>query len=262
MTSEQPKLVDPGVAEIPLSAAPEEELGGSPVVPEKPSYHTRAVAARRRAGLDVESAPRQSRGVGVRADNVIAVDDDGEEETVDIPAPEAPPLSIKIEHEDIPQDSETDAPALRRSTRNRVQRQLFSPRTKGQYHKAVGFAESGGSSRSVDHQDEESILPPSTEELNIARNEDVAQYECESDLIGNEDLFKKLRHLENIRALRGNSRGVKDQGVGHPPRARVKEDQEKTALVNSCHGAGYNAKKGFINIEVHQWGKADAANES
>ena len=48
MVSEQPKLVDPGVAEIPLSAA------------EKPSYVTRAVAARRRAGLDVESAPRQS----------------------------------------------------------------------------------------------------------------------------------------------------------------------------------------------------------
>ena len=56
--SEQPKLVDPGVAEIPLSAAPEEELGGSPAVPEKPSYVTRAVAARRRAGLDVKSAPR------------------------------------------------------------------------------------------------------------------------------------------------------------------------------------------------------------
>ena len=29
VVSEQPKLVDPGVAAIPLSAAPEEELGGS-----------------------------------------------------------------------------------------------------------------------------------------------------------------------------------------------------------------------------------------
>ena len=64
----------------------------------------RAVAARRCAGLDVESVPRQSRGVEVRADDVIVIDDDGDEIQVDIPAPEAPPLLIKIEHEDIPQD--------------------------------------------------------------------------------------------------------------------------------------------------------------
>ena len=67
---DQPKLVDPGVAEAPLSDEPEEELGGSPVAPEKPLYYTRAVAARRRAGLDVESTPRQSRGVEGRADDV------------------------------------------------------------------------------------------------------------------------------------------------------------------------------------------------
>ena len=104
MVSEQPKLVDSGVADIPLDDGPGEELGGSPEVKEKPSYVTRAVAARRRAGLGVESAPRQSRGVEVRADNVIVIDDDGEEAQVDIPAPEAPPLTIKIEPEDIPQD--------------------------------------------------------------------------------------------------------------------------------------------------------------
>ena len=74
VVSKQPKLMDPGVAEIPLSAEPEEELGGSPAVTEKPSYVTRAVAAHQRAGLDVESAPRQSRGVEVRADNVISSD--------------------------------------------------------------------------------------------------------------------------------------------------------------------------------------------
>ena len=62
VVSEQPKLVDPGVAEIPLAAEPKEELGGSRETKEKPSYVTRAVAARRRAGLDVESVPRQSRG--------------------------------------------------------------------------------------------------------------------------------------------------------------------------------------------------------
>ena len=60
-------------------------------------------------------------------------------------------------------------------------------------------------------------------------------------------------HLESIRALRGvKSRGVEDEGVGHPPRARVKEDQESAAVVNLYQGAGYNAKKGFINIEVNQ----------
>ena len=122
------------MAEAPLSAEPEEELGGSPVVPGKPSYYTRAAASRRRAGLDVESAPRQSRGVGVRADDVIVIDDDGEETRVDIPAPEAPPLSIKIEHKDISQESEEPTgPVLRRSTRNRVQKQPFSPTTKGRY---------------------------------------------------------------------------------------------------------------------------------
>ena len=50
----------------------------------------------------------------VRAYNVIMLDDDGDvdEVQVEVPAPEAPPLSIKIEHE----------PVLRRGTRNRVQR--------------------------------------------------------------------------------------------------------------------------------------------
>ena len=118
---EQPKLVNPGVAEIPLAAVPKEKLGGSRETKEKPLYVTRAVAARRRAGLDIESVPRQSRGVEVRADDVIVIDDDGDEIQVDVPAPEAPPLSIKIEHKDIPQDpEESDEPALGRSTRNRV----------------------------------------------------------------------------------------------------------------------------------------------
>ena len=76
-----------------------------------------------------------------------------------IQAPEAPPLTIKIEPEDIPQDPEdSDEPVLRRSTRNRVQRQLFSPTNKGKYHKTIGFAESEGESRSDDPQDETPIL--------------------------------------------------------------------------------------------------------
>ena len=91
----------------------------------------------------------------MHADNVIVIDDDGDEIQVDIPAPEAPSLSIKIEHKDIPQYSEKPVgPIFRRSTRNRAQRQPFSPTTKGQHHKAVGFADSGESSRSDAPQDE------------------------------------------------------------------------------------------------------------
>ena len=46
-----------------------------------------------------------------------------------------------------------------------------------------------------------------------------SEHEGESNLIGNEHLLKTLRELESIRALRGvNSWGVKDGGVGHPPR--------------------------------------------
>ena len=91
VVSEQPKLVDPGVADIPSAAEPEEELGGAQVVEEKLSCVTRAVAARRRAGLDVEPEPRRSRGVEVRADDVIVIHNDGDAVQVEVPAPEAPP---------------------------------------------------------------------------------------------------------------------------------------------------------------------------
>ena len=102
VVNEQPRLVDPGVAASPLPAEPKEELGGAPVAPEKPLYYTRAQIARQRAGLNVKSVPRPPRGVEARADEVIVIDDEGEEAQVDIPAPEAPPLSIKVEQEDLP----------------------------------------------------------------------------------------------------------------------------------------------------------------
>ena len=96
-------------------------------------------------------------------------------------------------------------------------------------------------------------MSTSTEELDTVQDDNTVQDEGESELIGNEHLLRKSRELESIRALRGvNSRGVKDGGVGHPPRARVKEDQENTAVVNLYQGAEYSAKKGFINIEVSQ----------
>ena len=71
MVNEQPKLVDSEVADIPLDDGLNGELGAPQEVKEKPSYVTRAVAARHRAGLDVKSEPRQPRGVEVRTDVVI-----------------------------------------------------------------------------------------------------------------------------------------------------------------------------------------------
>ena len=162
----------------------------------------------------------------MRADDVIVIDDDGDEVKVDIPARETPSLSIKIEHEDIPQDpEESDATALRRSTRNRVQRQPFSPRTKGPYHKAVGFAESGRGSRSGDPQDETPILTELTEELDsVLAGKDqrigtdtTHEHEGESNLIGNEHLLKTLHELETTRALELTHRGSRiEEWAIHP----------------------------------------------
>ena len=56
----------------------------------------RVVAASGRAGLDVEPWPRQSQGVESRADNVIVIDDHGDEVQVDVSAPEAPSMLIKL----------------------------------------------------------------------------------------------------------------------------------------------------------------------
>ena len=53
---EQPRLTDPGVADIPV-----EEMYDDKDNPEKPSYVTRAVAARKNAGLNREQEPHTAR---------------------------------------------------------------------------------------------------------------------------------------------------------------------------------------------------------
>ena len=97
VVSAQPKVVNPGVANILLDDGSKEDLGGVPEVKEKPPYAMMAIAARRRAGLDVEPEPRQSKGVEVRTADVIVIDDDCDKVQVEVPAPEALSLAIKIE---------------------------------------------------------------------------------------------------------------------------------------------------------------------
>ena len=65
------------------------------------------------------------------------------------------------------------------------------------------------------------------------------EHEGGSNLIENENLLKTLRELDNIKALRGtNSQGIKDAGVGHPPRNRVKADPEQAMIDDMYQGVG------------------------
>ena len=119
-------------------------------------------------------------------------------------------MSIKIEHEDIPQDpEEPDVPSLRRSHTEQSAETAVLPQDKGAVSQGYRFRQiGGGGSRSADHQDEIPILPTSTEKIDIVQDEDTVQDEDESELIGNGHLLKILCELESIRTLRGvNSRG-------------------------------------------------------
>ena len=108
VVDEQPKLIDPGVADIPVPDEYDEEITESDEK-ERPSYVTRAVLARQRAGLNRESEPGAARGVGVlRADDVIVIDDDDDTIQGDYQSAFAPPLTIKVEEANIPVDSEVE----------------------------------------------------------------------------------------------------------------------------------------------------------
>ena len=162
MVSEQPKLVDPGVADVSEDDDYDTELITDEKEKEKPSCVTRAMAARRAAGLDGESIPHAARGVEERRDDVIEIDDD---ESVDLKLPE-PPMTIKIEHPDIPDTAKVATEELGRGKRVRTQRVPFSPTVKGQYHKAVGFLQATADSGDGVHKSEDLILTSGTEEFN------------------------------------------------------------------------------------------------
>ena len=125
---------------------------------------------------------------------------------------------------------------------------------KGKYHKAVGFAETERTSEECVQESEHDIMTQVIEELHALRNDETnGEYKSKSDLTGNEYLWENLRRLDHIRDRRGvSSTGRKDSGVGHPPRNRVKEDQEDIMVQGMYQGVGYSAKKGYINLEVNQ----------
>ena len=63
----------------------------------------------------------------------------------------------------------------------------------------------------------------------------------------------KFPYFDEIATRRGmNLQGYKDPGVLHPPRNRVKVDPESTMLHDMYNGAGYNTKRGVINIQVNR----------
>ena len=75
VADEQPKMADPGVADIPEEDEYDENPDHDHKVKEKHLYVTRAVAVHERAGLNCE-LPRAARGVDERASDVIEIDDD------------------------------------------------------------------------------------------------------------------------------------------------------------------------------------------
>ena len=147
VNSEQPKLTDPGVADIPVEDLREIDE------PKKPTYVTRAVAARENAGLDREQEPRPARGVTERA----------EEAEGDVINYDFEPVTAEDDHEETPKAEEVKED-LGRGKRKRTQRVPFSPTMKGQYHKAVGFVEASRKNGNLASKTQASILTTAKEE--------------------------------------------------------------------------------------------------
>ena len=201
----------------------------------------------------------------MHAKDVIVIGDNDHTVQVELLDMGPPPLSItiEVEPEDVPQESELGPDAPRRSTRTRVQRQLFSPQNKGKYHKAVGFSEAGGESVTGAPKFDDSILTQLAEELNSLRTEnDVGRTtdngpegEGEPNPVRNEFPKETLHYLDSVKAWRGlSSRGPKDPGVLHPPRNGVKGDPESKMVREMYERVGYSTKRGLIHLEVGQGG--------
>ena len=200
---EQPKMIDPGVADVPEDDKYDEDPDQGRRVEEKPSYVTRAVAARERAGLNRES-PRQARGVDERVGDVIEIDDGWM--PADVP-PVKPTMTIKTEPGDIPEEPEELQEVPRRSQRNRVPRVPFEPVMEGQRYKEVGFLEKEEFRGDADNS-KDLFQTGGAEELNILHTA-----ECVPDGTRATD----ASYFGEVRTKRGmSSCGQRDQGVYHP----------------------------------------------
>ena len=206
---------------------------------EKPSYVTRAVAARRATGLDGESIPRTFRGVEARRDDVIEIDDD---ESIELELPE-PPMTIKVEHPDIPDAEEVKralmTEELGRGKRVRKQRVPFSPTVKGQYHKAVGFVQATENSGGDANKIEDAIWTRGTEEFN-SLHADVHS-ETSMDTMSN----------CNIEAVLGHSQS-KDQGVAQLEQFEGRTDADSGS--RAAQGASHSPKDGLkVDYQQDTW---------
>ena len=188
----------------------DDDLGDDDKVKEKPSYVTRAVAARERAGLDRELTPRAARGVDERADDVVEVDDDDDWAQADVPMIE-PRMTIKEEHIPAASTQEPEQELLGRGHRIRTKRVQFSPsKVKGQRYtdKEVVFLqaeEDSGSNATISE-------------------ETVADSEGETESDDFEQFSTRESYFGEVRAKRGtSSRGQKDPGVLNHPRETVSQ---------------------------------------
>ena len=73
------------------------------------------------------------------ADEVLVINDDKGTVQVDFPSIDAPPITIKIEPEDIPVESEPESENLGKGRCKNRECSSFLPRTKEQHHKASDF---------------------------------------------------------------------------------------------------------------------------
>ena len=136
-------MTDPGVVDIPV-----EEVYDNEDRPKKPTYVTRAVVARKNAGLNREQEPHLAGGV---AERTHEKEDEVEDDHINY---DFEPVTAQNDHKETPKAVEEEE-ALGRGKRKRTQRVPFSPTMKGQYHKAVGFMETSEEIGKLPHKTED-----------------------------------------------------------------------------------------------------------
>ena len=105
-----------------MADIPVEEMYDDKDKPEKPSYVTRAVAARKNAGLDRDQEPRTAQGAEKRAD-----DTDNEVEDDPVNYGSDPAMAQGDRKETAPMESKAEQEVLGKGRRKKIQRVPFCP---------------------------------------------------------------------------------------------------------------------------------------